>query len=152
MNNLPDPSTLLPHGTEFRFVDQLTALDPGKSASATYTLRGDEHFLRGHFPGNPIIPGVVLIEAAAQLGGIAAQTDPEIPPMADLRLTAVRNAKILGTATPGETLTIHATLDARLGNLAQLTATITNSETPILKCQLTLSGTLNGSDPSAAGT
>lgn len=141
MSDLPDPSNLLPHGPEFRFVDKLTALAPGKSASATYTLRGDEHFLRGHFPDNPIIPGVVLIEAAAQLGGIVAQTDPEIPPMADLRLTAVRNAKILGSAQPGETLTIHATLDARLGNLAQVTATITSHETPILKTQLTLSGT-----------
>ena len=55
----------LPHGPEFRFVDTLTALDPGKSGSGQYTVRGDEPFLSGHFPGQPVVPGVVLLDRVA---------------------------------------------------------------------------------------
>ncbi len=92
----------LPHGPEFRFVDELVSLDPGKQAVGRYLIRGDEGFLAGHFPGNPLMPGVILIEAIAQLGGVVAQSDPEVAPLDNLLLTGVRGAKILGAAVPGE--------------------------------------------------
>ena len=104
----------LPHGPEFRFVDRLIALDPGKSGRGEYTVRGDEPFLRGHFPGHPLMPGVLLIEAAAQLAGTVAQSDPEISPLLDLRLAAVRACKILGTAKPSETITLEARISGRM--------------------------------------
>src|SRR5947207_10612547 len=88
----------LPHGPEFRFLDRLTELTPGVSGSAEYRVRGDEPFLKGHFPGAPLFPGVLLVEAAAQLAGTVAQSDPAIRPMAGLKLTALRNIKILGSA------------------------------------------------------
>jgi len=66
----------LPHGPEFRFVDRLTALEPGVHGAGEYTVRGDEPFLRGHFPGDPMMPGVLLVEAAAQLAGIVARPAP----------------------------------------------------------------------------
>ena len=59
----------LPHGPEFRFLDRVLSLTPGKEGTGEYRVRGDEPFLRGHFPGDPILPGVLLIEAAAQLAG-----------------------------------------------------------------------------------
>jgi len=76
-----DPSTFaaalqrLPHGPEFRFIDRLIELEPGKRGVGQYTVRGDEPFLRGHFPGEPMMPGVLLVEAAAQLAGVLAQSD-----------------------------------------------------------------------------
>ena len=94
----------LPHGAEFRFIDRLTQLDPGHSGRGEYLVRGDEPFLRGHFPGEPMFPGVLLAEAAAQLAGVVAQSDPQILPLKNLKLTALRQAKILGTARPGETI------------------------------------------------
>src|SRR5438477_373711 len=84
----------LPHGPEFRFLDRLTSLDPGRSGTGEYRVRGDEPFLRGHFPGKPLFPGVLLVEAAAQLAGVVAQSDPVIAPLAGLKLTALRNVKI----------------------------------------------------------
>ena len=92
---------LLPHGAEFRFIDRLTKLNPGQSGEGEYQIRGDEPFLRGHFPDEPIFPGVLLVEAAAQLAGVVAQSDPKIPPLKNLKLTALRNVKILGTAKTG---------------------------------------------------
>jgi 3-hydroxyacyl-[acyl-carrier-protein] dehydratase len=131
----------LPHGPEFRFLDRLTALDPGRSGSGEYTARGDEPFLRGHFPGAPIVPGVLLIEAAAQLAGVVAQSDPGHPPLPGLKLTAVRGIKILGTAKPSETIRIEARVLNRLGNLVQASVSACVGERAILQGEVTLSGT-----------
>ncbi len=130
----------LPHGPEFRFLDRMTALEPGKSGRGEYTVRGDEPFLRGHFPGEPIFPGVLLVEAAAQLAGVVAQTDPAIPPLTGLKLTAMRNVKIFGTARPGETILLEATLSGRLGGLVQAHATACVGDNICLTADLTLSG------------
>lgn len=134
--------SLLPHGPEFRFIDALTALDPGKSGSATYTVRGDEPFLRGHMPGEPLFPGVLLIEAAAQLSGIVAQSDPSRTPLRGLKLTAVRSAKILGTARVGETIHISAQITGRFENLVQSEATIWVTDKEVLKAALALCGSV----------
>src|SRR5262245_25854693 len=110
----------LPHGPEFRFLDRLTSLDPGRTGTGAYKVRGDELFLGGHFPGEPMFPGVLLIEAAAQLAGTVVQSDPEITPLPRLKLTAVRGVKILGTARPGEVIQLEARVVTRLGSLVQV--------------------------------
>jgi len=118
----------LPHGPEFRFIDELEILIPGESAVARWTLKGTEEFLRGHFPGHPLLPGVIMIEALAQLGGILTQTRPDVPPMADLRLTAVRQFKILGSIVPGEVLVIEAKLEGTLAGVVQVSGTISKGD------------------------
>jgi 3-hydroxyacyl-[acyl-carrier-protein] dehydratase len=138
-----DPGTALerlPHGESFRFVDELTELDPGREAVAIYRVRGSEAFLEGHFPGNPMMPGVILIEAIAQLGGVVAQTDPVIRPLDNLRLTAVRAAKILGAAVPGDVLEIRAKVEGRMGGLVQIDGGISVSGKPLASARITLSG------------
>lgn len=130
----------LPHGDSFRFIDRLTELVPGKSGAGEYLLRGDEPFLEGHFPGQPAMPGVLLIEGAAQLAGMVAQSDPEHPPLPGLRLTAVRSAKLAGTAAPGETIAFRATITGRLQNLVQAEAVALLGGREILKTQIVLSG------------
>jgi len=130
----------LPHGREFRFVDQLLALEPGKAARASYTITGDEPFLPGHFPGRPMMPGVVLAEAIAQLAGVAAQSDPEHPPLDDLRLTALRKVKILGAATPGQTLEIDVKIAGRMGNLIQAEGQVSVEGERLCTAVVTLSG------------
>jgi 3-hydroxyacyl-[acyl-carrier-protein] dehydratase len=130
----------LPHGPEFRFLDRLTKLVPGQSGEGEYKVRGDEPFLRGHFPGQPIFPGVLLTEAAAQLAGVVAQSDPAIPPLRDLKLAAMRNVKILGTARPGETILLEAKISGRMGNLIQAHATARVGTETVLTAELTLSG------------
>jgi len=137
---MSDALKFLPHGPDFRFIDHLTKLEPGKSGTGEYRVRGDEPFLRGHFPGQPIFPGVLLVEAAAQLAGTVAQSDPAIPPMAGLKLTAMRGIKILGTAKPGETIQIEAKILSRLGNLVQAQTSATVNGHTVMQGEVTLSG------------
>jgi 3-hydroxyacyl-[acyl-carrier-protein] dehydratase len=130
----------LPHGPEFRFVDRLLELDPGRSAIGEYRVRGDEYFLRGHFPGDPLMPGVLLVEAVAQLAGVVAQSDPGIPPLSGLKLTALRNVKIQQAARPGETVRLEARLTGRLGPLIQAAGQVFVNSQPVLTAELTLAG------------
>ena len=130
----------LPHGPEFRFLDGLAHLEPGEAGIGQYTVRGDEPFLRGHFPGQPLFPGALLIEAAAQLAGVVAQSDPRCPPMPGLKLTALRSVKILGTARPGEMIRLEARITGRLGNLVQAQVSASVGGRTVMQGDLTLSG------------
>ena len=141
---MPDPLQealqSLPHGPEFRFLDSLLSWVPGKEGVGEYRVRGDEYFLRGHFAGNPMLPGVLLVEAAAQLAGVVAQHDPALAPLSDLKLTALRAVKILGTARPGETLRLQVRITGRLGPLVQAEGEAFVSGKKVLAVELTLSG------------
>ncbi|MDZ4288347.1 MAG: 3-hydroxyacyl-ACP dehydratase FabZ family protein [Prosthecobacter sp.] len=131
----------LPHGPEFRFIDELVDLVPGQSATAHWTLTGDEPFLAGHFPGQPLLPGVIMIEALAQLGGILVQSDRGDFPLKNVRLTAVRQFKILGTIPPGQTLTIQARRDGSLPGLVQISGEILTADgTRLASGSIVLSG------------
>jgi len=140
MNDLDKALSRLPHGPEFRFLDRLTALDGGRSGRGEYRVRGDEPFLRGHFPGAPIFPGVLLAEAAAQLAGVVTQSDPAVPALKGLKLTALRNVKILGSAKPGDVLQVEAEVTGRLGNLVQARAMVKVNGNVLLTADLALSG------------
>src|SRR5436309_8863714 len=121
----------LPHGAEFRFLDRLVSLDPGKNGAGEYTVKGNEPFLRGHFPGHPMFPGVLLVEAAAQLACVVAQSDPEIAPLAGLKLAALKNVKLTGTAAPGQTIRLNARVTGRLANLIQASAEARVGDQPV---------------------
>jgi 3-hydroxyacyl-[acyl-carrier-protein] dehydratase len=138
LNN--DALSFLPHGREFRFVEKLLELQPGKSGSGQYTVRGDEEFLRGHFPGQPIFPGVLMVEAIAQLAGVVAQSDPAIAPLKGLKLTAIRGVKIFGTARPGEVIELRAEITGRMGNLIQARGSALLNGNVLMQGEITLSG------------
>jgi len=130
----------LPHGPEFRFVDRMVSLTPGKAGVGEYRVRGDEFYLRGHLPGEPILPGVLLVEAGAQVAGMVAQEDPANPTWPRMKLTALRAVKILGSAKPGDTLRVEAVITGRLDYLIQAEVTAFIENTKVLSAELTLAG------------
>ena len=109
MNGLPLPIEILPHRDPFLLVSELTALEPGLKASATWTLTGDEWFWAGHFPGRPTLPGVLMVESLAQVGAIAVLTDERFTGKLPL-FGGVDSARFRRQAVPGDTLEMHVEL------------------------------------------
>lgn len=137
---MDDALSRLPHGAAFRFVDALDELVPGRRAVGCYRLRGDEAFLDGHFPGRPMLPGVIMLEMIAQLAGVCAQSDPAHAPMDDLRLAGVGRARIEGTAGPGSDLVVRAEIVGRMGTLVQASGEVCCGDRRLARAEITLAG------------
>ena len=106
---LPRPDSVLPHRPPFLFVDEVTALSPGQSASGRWNLTGDEWFFAGHFPGRPTLPGVLMCEAIAQVGAIALLTDERVAGKLPL-FGGLDSARFRRQVGPGDTLELHVEL------------------------------------------
>ncbi len=108
---------VLPHRPPFLFVSEVVRVDPGRSASARWHLSGDEDFFKGHFPGRPTLPGVLMVEALAQVGGIAVLCDGRYASKLPL-FGGIDRARFRRQVVPGDTLEMEVTvgrLSARAG-------------------------------------
>ncbi|HEY7915835.1 MAG TPA: 3-hydroxyacyl-ACP dehydratase FabZ [Acidimicrobiales bacterium] len=99
----------LPHRDPFLFVTELRSVEPGQSASGSWQLTGDEAFFAGHFPGRPTLPGVLMVEALAQLGGVAVLADPKFAGKLPL-FGGIERARFRRQVVPGDLLELEVTL------------------------------------------
>jgi 3-hydroxyacyl-[acyl-carrier-protein] dehydratase len=106
----------LPHREPFIFIGAVLTVTPGTSAVCVKTFAADEPFFRGHFPGDPLVPGVLLTEALAQTAGIAAG---EPGAETAFRLSAIRQMKFLRAVRPGEEVRLTAEKSGGMGGLFQ---------------------------------
>ena len=109
MSEFPKPSSIIPHRAPFLFVDQITALEPGQSASGLWHLTEDENFFSGHFPGRPTLPGVLMCEAIAQVGAIAILSDAKFANKLPL-FGGIDSARFRRQVIPGNTLEMSIAL------------------------------------------
>ena len=113
-DRVTDPVGLLPHRPPFRFVDRVVELVPGESVEARYTVTGEEAFLAGHFPGRPIFPGVLQLEALAQAGAIALLADERYAGKLPL-FGGVEEVRFRRQVVPGDELTLVVELERLSG-------------------------------------
>ncbi len=94
---------ILPHRYPFLLVDRVLSIEPGKRVVAIKNVTVNEPFFQGHFPGHPIMPGVLLCEAMAQAGGVLVfQTDPERMQRYLVYLAGLDNVKFRRPVVPGD--------------------------------------------------
>ncbi len=106
-----DPLSCLPHGLPFRFIDRILEITPGKRIVALKNVTSNEPHLQGHFPGNPLMPGVLLLEAMGQTAGLL------LPGGSSAFLAQVKEARFRRPVVPGDQVRIEAARLTGLGTL-----------------------------------
>jgi 3-hydroxyacyl-[acyl-carrier-protein] dehydratase len=134
---------ILPHRAPFLFVDRVCGIEPGKSIVAQRRLRPDEPQFAGHFPGKPMMPGVLVTEALAQACGLlVGLTDKLTQPTQTSGprnfLLAEAHLKFIRPALPGDVLELRASIEMRFGGLYRFQVEATVREELIARGTLTL--------------
>jgi 3-hydroxyacyl-[acyl-carrier-protein] dehydratase len=101
---------LLPHRYPFLLVDRIEVLEPGKRAVGIKNVTINEPFFQGHFPDHPIMPGVLIIEAMAQVGGVYAIVSDNIGPDKVTYFAGIDNARFRKPVRPGDILRLELEL------------------------------------------
>ncbi|MBR0366714.1 MAG: 3-hydroxyacyl-ACP dehydratase FabZ [Clostridia bacterium] len=108
MNNI-EIQKILPHRYPFLLVDKILEMDEGKTITGIKNVTVNEPFFQGHFPGNPIMPGVLICEALAQVGAVLLLGMEENKGKLGV-FTGINNFKFRKQVVPGDTLVLHAEL------------------------------------------
>ena len=116
---------LLPHRYPFLLVDRVVELEPHKRVLAYKNVTANENFFNGHFPGRPVMPGVLVVEALAQAGGLLTQLSRLGSSEEDqlFYLVKIDNAKFSRMVVPGDRLELEVELKRQIRNMAQYVGT-----------------------------
>ena len=134
--NIEQIQALLPHRYPFLLVDQITDCTPGQGARGRKCVTANEPFFQGHFPGYKVMPGVLIIEALAQVGAVAILSVPENQGKLAL-FGGIKNARFKQQVRPGDVLELECELTAQRGPVGFGTATAKVNGKTACKAELT---------------
>ena len=142
--NINDIMKYLPHRYPFLLVDRIIDLQPGEHISGIKNVTFNEPFFQGHFPGQPIMPGVLIVEAMAQVAGVMAFRSGVEGTGRSVYFMSIEKAKFRRPVIPGDQLKLDikvlqqrgnvwkfsgtATVDGKLASEAEFTAMVTDKE------------------------
>ncbi|MAJ46193.1 MAG: hypothetical protein CBC35_02730 [Planctomycetes bacterium TMED75] len=129
----------LPHKQPFLFLSEVLEIETGDCAEARWDVVGDEDFFKGHFPGSPLVPGVLIAESLAQLSGLVVFADPA----GEVRqaVLAQCDVRFERQVTPPASLVLTSKLTRSLGPLHLFDVRATNGSVRVARGSLALSAT-----------
>jgi 3-hydroxyacyl-[acyl-carrier-protein] dehydratase len=113
---------ILPHREPFLLLDEVLELEPGSHVVARKTVRADEWYLAGHFPGRPVMPGVLIVEAMAQAGAVAVLSEEENRGRMAL-FAGIDDVRFKRIVEPGDELELRCDLERVRGPIGRGKAT-----------------------------
>lgn len=108
--NADEIQKILPHRKPFLLVDAVVELEPGKRVVAVKQVRAEEPFFAGHFPGHPVMPGVLIVEAIAQAGGFLLLKEVPNPAAKLMYFVGIEDVRFRRPVVPGDQLRIEVTM------------------------------------------
>ncbi|QGG47468.1 beta-hydroxyacyl-(acyl-carrier-protein) dehydratase FabZ [Heliorestis convoluta] len=127
---------ILPHRPPFLLIDRIVELEVGKSAVALKNVTINEPFFPGHFPGHPVMPGVLIIEALAQTGAVALLKMPEYAGKIAF-FAGIDGARFRRQVVPGDTLRLEVEMKALRRNIGKATGKAYVGEDLVCEAELT---------------
>ena len=134
--NSNEIAAILPHRYPFALVDRIVDGEEGKWAKGIKCVSANEPFFQGHFPQYHVMPGVLIIEALAQVGAVAVLSMPEHRGKIGF-LGAIKNARFRRQVTPGDVLELTCTITRQKANIAQAEAMATVNGQEAVTAELT---------------
>ncbi len=128
---------LLPHRYPFLLVDRIIDIDDAKRIVGIKNVTANEQFFQGHFPGQPIMPGVLLLEVMAQVGGVLARKTARGKGRPTVFLTGIEKAKFRRPVVPGDQLRIEVEVIRRKGPFWKMTGKILVESSLVCEAEMT---------------
>jgi 3-hydroxyacyl-[acyl-carrier-protein] dehydratase len=136
MLNVQDIERIIPHRYPFLLVDRVVEIEPGKRIVAIKNVTANEWFFQGHFPGFPIMPGVLIVEALAQTGAVLLLSDESARGQIPL-FAGIEKCRFRQQVVPGDTLTLELEVLARRGPVGKGRAVARVGDKVAAECDLT---------------
>jgi len=114
--------SILPHREPFLLLDEVSELEPGRRVVASREVRAEDWWFRGHFPGRPVMPGVLIVEAMAQAGAVAVLIEPENRGKLAF-FAGIDDCRFKRVVEPGDVLTLTCEIDQVRGPIGRGRAT-----------------------------